>query len=309
MDLRKLRHMVALAEELNFARAADKVNLTQSALSRSIQALEEELGSALFDRDLRGVALTPIGKQVVQRAHMLLLQASNLQRDVELLRNCEFGDLAFGAGPFPSATFLPPILAELARDRPRVRVEMKIDNWQDLMAHLIDEEIEFFVADARNIPAEPRLTVSRLARQYGTIFCRAGHPLAGKHLQKAVDLLAYPLASVRLPLVVQRQFTAIFGLDNSEEWSLNLCCDSPTLLQHVAINSDTLLLSTYAAVSDALCRGDLIPINLPSLPQLYAEMSVVSLSGRTLSPSADWLVEKMRVHAEQLAAQFPSQIP
>src|SRR5262245_53367861 len=146
MDLRKLRHMVVLAEELNFARAADKVNLTQSALSRSIQALEEELGSALFDRDLRGVALTAVGKSVLERGCGLLEDASSLQRQVELRRNGEFGDIAFGAGPFPSATFLPAILTELARDRPRLRVAVEVNNTDYLVQHLLDERIEFFVA-------------------------------------------------------------------------------------------------------------------------------------------------------------------
>ena len=305
MDLRKLRHMVVLAEELNFARAAEKVNLTQSALSRSIQALEEELGSTLFDRDLRGVSLTPIGKQVAQRAQVLLLQASNLQRDVILMQNCEFGDVAFGAGPFPGATFLPPILSELARERPQVRVEVEINNWQYLMQHLLDEHIEFFVADVRNIPDDPRIAVRRLALQYGTIFCRAEHPLAGERLRKPGAILAYPLASVRLPVVLLTQLAAFFGLCNPNDWSVSLSCDNPALLQHVALTSDTLLIATYASVSDALTRGALVPLRLPTPPPLYAEMSVVSLSGRTLSPAANWLAEKMRLRAEELAAKFP----
>ncbi|HTD06009.1 LysR family transcriptional regulator, partial [Undibacterium sp.] len=101
MDLRKLRHMVVLAEELNFARAAKKVHLTQSALSRSILSLEEELGGKLFDRDLHGVALTAIGRQVVKRARDLLLNAGNLQHDVARMQQGELGDVRLGAGPFP----------------------------------------------------------------------------------------------------------------------------------------------------------------------------------------------------------------
>ncbi|MGH8810199.1 MAG: LysR family transcriptional regulator [Noviherbaspirillum sp.] len=309
MDLRKLRHMAVLAEELNFARAAEKVNLTQSALSRSIQALEDELGSPLFDRDLRGVTLTPIGKQVLQRAQALLLEASNLQRDVALMRNAEFGDVAFGAGPFPGATFLPPILAELARDRPQLHVEVEVNNWEYLMQHLLDERIEFFIADVRSVPGHPRVSVTRLARQYGALFCRAGHPLAGRRLRSANEVLAYPLASVRLPPEILKQLTSYLGVSNPAEWTMNLCCDNPALLQYVAANSDTLLASTYAAVTDALARGALIPVEMPDPPALYAEMGVVSLSGRTLSPAARWLVEKMRERAEQLAAQLPVTAP
>ena len=73
MDLRKLRHFVVLAEELNFSRAAEKVHLTQSALSRSIIALEQTLGAHLFDRSNNNVSLTPVGKILLTRAQSLLL--------------------------------------------------------------------------------------------------------------------------------------------------------------------------------------------------------------------------------------------
>jgi DNA-binding transcriptional LysR family regulator len=62
MDLKRMKHAIALADELSFARAAEKLHLSQPALSRSIQTLEEDVGMLLFDRDNRNVALTTVGK-------------------------------------------------------------------------------------------------------------------------------------------------------------------------------------------------------------------------------------------------------
>ncbi len=68
MDLRQLRFFLAVAEELNFRRAAEKIHATQPALSRRIQALEHELGVSLFERNTRNVSLTPAGRRFMTAA-------------------------------------------------------------------------------------------------------------------------------------------------------------------------------------------------------------------------------------------------
>jgi DNA-binding transcriptional LysR family regulator len=108
MDLKRLKHLVALAEARNFGRAAVQCHLTQSAFSRSIQAAEEEVGLQLFDRGSVEVSCTDAGAFVVQRARKLLFENSCLERDVSLYRERLIGDLSFGIGPFPAATIVPP---------------------------------------------------------------------------------------------------------------------------------------------------------------------------------------------------------
>ncbi|HEY8023399.1 MAG TPA: LysR family transcriptional regulator [Burkholderiaceae bacterium] len=309
IELRKLRHMSVLAEELNFARAAGKLNLTQSALSRSIQALEAELGGALFDRDLRKVTLTPFGRQILPRARQLLQDAVSLGRDVDLMRNGDFGDVVFGAGPFPGGTMLPPILAQLAREHPHLHVEVEINNWQILTQHLLDERIEFFIADVRNVVKNRRLLISRLGRQYGSLFCRAGHPLAGVKLHTPSQVLDYPSAAVRLPVEILQQLGQYLDTEHSDSWVPNLICDNPALLLAVTLNSDAIMLSTYAAASGAVADGSLVAINMPNQPKFFTDMGIVSLAGRTLSPAAAWLVDAMRLQAELLAGEFQNDPP
>ena len=299
MDLRKLRHAVVLSEELNFARAAQKVNLTQSALSRSIQSLEEELGGKLFDRTLHGVSITPIGQQVVKRAKELLLDAKNLRHEVTLMQNHEMGDIHFGVGPLPGATFLPPVLAQLLSDYPKLRTEVNINNWDALLVQLFDEQLEFFIADVHNIGADKKIDVQRFSRQYGGFFCRRDHPLSGKKIATTQIIFDYPLVSVRLPASVKSELHHFFGLPTEREFELSLTCDNPALLHYVCMHSDSILLSTYPVVSAEIERGTMCEITMPDQIEVYAEMGIVTLAGRSLSPAASWLIERIRLFMEK----------
>ena len=303
MDLKKLNHAIVLAEERNFARAAARVHITQSALSRSIQVLEAELDVRLFDRDLSSVALTPIGEEFVERARNLLLHARTVRREIELLREVEIGDVSLGAGPFPAATFLPPVVAQLVSEHPKVRVDIEINNWANLVEHLLAERIEFFVSDTRNLSGDKRFAITPLARQFGGFFCRQGHPLAGKRLKTPGPVAAYPLASVHLPDLIQRQLLSFFGKTADTEFLTSVACDKPEFIAHVALNSDTVLMATNAAVAEELRLGRLVQIHIRDAPPFYTDMGVVTLAGRSFSAGAAWIIEKMHVLANAHAKE------
>src|SRR5574337_443604 len=96
IDLKRLAHVVALADEGHFGRAAERVHLSQPAFSRSIQAIESDLGLRLFDRGTDGAKPTPAGGFLIERARRLLFDARCLQRDAALYRDSKLGDTAFG---------------------------------------------------------------------------------------------------------------------------------------------------------------------------------------------------------------------
>jgi DNA-binding transcriptional LysR family regulator len=121
MDLRQLHHLIALAEEGRFARAAERVHLSHAAFSRSIKALETRLGVALFDRTPSGTHLTVAGETVLARARRLVFEDHCFERDVSLLRGGALGELSFGAGPIPAATLVPSLLVELRTPTPACR--------------------------------------------------------------------------------------------------------------------------------------------------------------------------------------------
>lgn len=178
MDIKRLTHIVALADKRNFARAAERSNLTQPALTRSIQAAEAELGLRLFDRGGTEVTPTPAGEFVLERARRLVFDSRCLSRDMELYPDRRLGDTAFGVGPFPAATLLAPLLVGLRESFPGINLRVEVGNWDLLARRLRDEDIEFFIADTRDLPHDPSLLVRALRREPGSFYVRAGHPRA-----------------------------------------------------------------------------------------------------------------------------------
>src|SRR5690242_17041633 len=103
MDLKRIRYAIALADEQNFVRAAEKLHVSQPALSRSIQVLEDELGLLLFDRGNRAVTATKVGEVFLEHVRRVSHQVRTLELEMAQLRSGEIGQVAFGVGP--SATY------------------------------------------------------------------------------------------------------------------------------------------------------------------------------------------------------------
>ncbi len=110
LNLRRLEHFTVIAEEKSFQKAALRLNLTQPALTRSIQTLEESLGLQLFNRAHEGVNLTDAGQRVLPRALRMLGDAESLKREAQQLVGVDTGHVHFGVGVFPAAAFLTRLL-------------------------------------------------------------------------------------------------------------------------------------------------------------------------------------------------------
>ena len=293
MDLRRWAHVVAVADRRSFVRAAEQVNLSQPALTRSIQAAEAELGLRLFDRGTLEVAPTPAGEFVIARARQLVFNSRCLERDVELYRNRGLGDTAFGVGPFPAATFLSPLLTGVRREFPGVKLRVEVSNWQLLVKRLLEEDIEVFVADTRDLPADPALHVRPLRHEPGGFYVRAGHPLSTRKQVTLPQLWGYGVASVRLPVGVRAVIGRLLGADAAGDLSVALECDNVETLKEVALACDTVLAAPHAAVEQEVAAGALLALPVAGLPPLYSDMGVVTRWGRTPSPMADLIIRRL----------------
>ncbi len=124
IKLGHLRTFVAIAESGGFARAAGQLNLTQSATSRQIMALEAELGVSLFDRDGQHTKLTLEGEDLLRRSRRLLSDVDSLAERAHALRGGQSGTLRVSASPQVLENLLAPFLAHYLRRHPDVEVEL-----------------------------------------------------------------------------------------------------------------------------------------------------------------------------------------
>jgi DNA-binding transcriptional LysR family regulator len=303
VDLKRLAHLLALADERHFARAADRVHLSQPAFSRSIQAIEQELDMRLFDRETGEVKPTPAGAFFIERARRLLFDARCLQRDAALYRDSQLGDTAFGAGPFPAATIVPRVVSELRRAHPAVGLRVEISNWKLLHERLLAEDIEFFVADVRDLPVDPKLAVATLGRQSAHLFVRSGHPLAGRSCTFA-QVWEHGLAATRLPTPMKALMARLVGLPAGEEAVPALECDDIHILRGLALSSETVVAASDAALRDDLAAGVMVRLEVVDLPEVYSEMGIVTLVHRTPSPMAQRAMACVQAVAREVN-EFP----
>lgn len=142
MEIRQLRHFAAVAEELHFGRAAEKLGMTQPPLSQSIQRLETELGVRLFERTHRSVELTPVGAQLLPYAREVLSGAQQLPRLAQQLLRGQVGELRLAFVSTADYGVLPQLLQHFGHRFPNVRINL-LEATSDLQIDaIISEEID-----------------------------------------------------------------------------------------------------------------------------------------------------------------------
>ena len=125
IELRQLRYFVTVAEELHFGRAAKRLHMTQPPLSQTILALEDLLGASLFDRNRRGVALTPAGEALLPEARRLLAQAQDLGGLVQRAATGASGRLSLAFVSSADYSVLPPSLRAYRAAYPQVQITLQ----------------------------------------------------------------------------------------------------------------------------------------------------------------------------------------
>jgi DNA-binding transcriptional LysR family regulator len=293
MDLRRLQHIVTLAEEANFRRAAERVHLSQPAFSRSIQAAEKELNLRLFDRGPIEARCTPAGAFFVERARVLLQQSERLESDMAMFRDREIGEVTFGTGPFPAAILVPLAIGDMRKRYPHVAVRVKLGNADELLDCVRRQEHEFFIANTRRVPRSGEFHVRSLGRIRGGFYVRRDHPLLERKSWHVADLLPFGVGAGKLPHDVSLHLAKHMGLPDGAPLPIAVECDDVHLLKRVALESDTVIIASEDLVAAELREGRMVPLAVRDFaPEFsHSQVGIVSLAGRTPSPAAAYLVD------------------
>lgn len=299
MELHRLQHIVSLADAGNFSRAALRAHISQSALSRSIQAAEREFGFALFDRKGSSIAPTAAGKFIIERARALLFESRCLMRDADLYRDGKMGELAFGVGPYAAAVFLRMLLTDVRNQFPEVRTRVAVNNTDSLIAKLKSEELDFYLGDIRNIQSDETLTVTALAQLEAAFYVRPGHPLLALDEVHSAKLLDFGIASVRAPHDVLVAIGRAMGLKNNAPMPMAIELDDLSALKDIGMRTNTVVGCAVAATLEEVAQHHLVRLKVTSMPPLYAMVGIVVLRGRSLSPMAQWALQHLQNQATQ----------
>lgn len=191
MHSRLLRHFLAVAEKRNVTAAAESLNITQPALTRSIRQLENIIGVTLFDRLPTGVILTRQGEILARRAKLMDLEYRHALAEISTLEQGLTGVLRIGAGPVWISTILPPVIAGFYAQFPRVKTRLTGGVIDTLVPDLLSGEIDV-LCSTLDFPPQPEIVKETLISIRHVVVARASHPLAGKGPVSAADLSKHP---------------------------------------------------------------------------------------------------------------------
>lgn len=277
LDLTKLRYVIILAQRRNFARAAEDLGISQPALTRSIQALEHQLGMRLFDRDRSGVSLTPQGRDFADRAVVLVANAEDLESHAAQTAAGRRGRVRFGMAPMPARALLRDVLEARLHEAPSLIYDVVVRNVAALWPLLTAGEIEFFLSAEGQVPDAPPVRAVSLGTFPVDLLVRRGHPL-----------LSEPGTSDRFPIVIsnRRDVALPPELQHRTIDPPHVIEDFGTLAALTGSTNAIWISSRYAAVAE-IAGGTLVklPVSSSPGPQEY-RMMMYSLDRRTQSPAA-----------------------
>lgn len=197
LSSRQLRAFLALAAQRNFTRAAHLSHLSQPAFSALIRALEDALGTRLFDRDTRSVQLTPEGRLFEAAAQRLLDDMNAAVADLTAHVERRKGRVRIAALPSLAAGWLPAVLAEFMATWPGIRVDLDDALSDACIARVRDGTADFALASSgEDTDAASDLRSRKLCSDGFHLVCRADHPLATEPKLSARKLAPWPFVQM-----------------------------------------------------------------------------------------------------------------
>lgn len=188
MDMDQLSHFQCVAELRNFTHAAERLSISQSALSRSIQRLEEELGQPLFERKPRSVDLTDAGELFQSRAEQILLILEDCKAEIN--DDGQSGRLRIAAIPTIAPFFLPDLLRRFSNEYPKANLIVQEDTTDHLMKRCKQGELDVAIVA---LPVPTRyFEVEELFEEELSLVLPKDHVLANKKQIRIDDIKRYP---------------------------------------------------------------------------------------------------------------------
>jgi DNA-binding transcriptional LysR family regulator len=199
LHLRQYQCALAVAEHGSFQRAAERLGITPSGLTQSIQRLEAHYGAPLFNRGRNGITPTPAGEIAIEGARAILNRAAAVDREIELLGSPGTGHLSIGADPTLSNAVLGPVLTRLMRTAPSLRFSVNSGSRTDLMRGLAERAIDLVLCYPDPTAVHTGQTTVDLMTEAPIVVARPDHPIRRLKERKLYEYFRYPRVGAHLP--------------------------------------------------------------------------------------------------------------
>lgn len=291
MDIADLRIFLAVAECGSFSRAAERVFLTQPAVSKRIAALEDELGSRLFDRIGRDIQLTQSGRTLLPRARNLILELRDLKRELGNLGTEIRGPLTMVTSHHIGLHRLPAVLERYHRQYPQVTLDLHFMDSETAALAVLDGRFELGVI---TLPPETpaALEVVHAWHDPLAIVVAPHHPLARETHVSLDALLAYPAVLPAPDTVTHARVLAAFGA-RSRQLRVDMSTNYLEVLKMLAAIGLGWTALPHTMIDDSLS------VVHAEIVGLSRELGMVTHRARTLSNAAHRMTEMILETAER----------
>ncbi len=208
----KTRHMqllAALAEDGSILHAAERLGMTQSAASRLLSSLENDIGVTLFERHARGVTPTPYGEILIRRALSALAEIRRATQEMDDFARGDRVPVSIGCLLSQSATYLPTCLLELAASAPDLLLSVETGTSRALIEGVMGAEYDFVIARVRDATLQPELLFEPLIAEPIWVIARKGHALTRRRKLTLADLVTHPWILPPLKSDLRIRFDAV----------------------------------------------------------------------------------------------------
>lgn len=288
IDLRHVRHLLAVASHSTVQSAADALHLTQPALTKSIARFEEELGAKLFERRGRKLALTELGERMVARGEDLLRHVRELEEEVDLWKGLGTGEVSIGVDAETELGLLADVLEAFVPEHPGVQVTVRSGQTDTLLPALLQGELHFLVADAELVIERDDLEIVPLTAEPIAAAIRPDHPLARKRKPLTAEIAALPFLGASTAPRFDRWKDEVGREEAGQPFMPSLLCDNYEVLIRIAERSDSIVFGPRRLLARYAEAGRLKlapwPIDGPDI-----QSSLIRSKGRLLSPAAERL--------------------
>ncbi|MCC6193498.1 MAG: LysR family transcriptional regulator [Burkholderiales bacterium] len=191
LDSNLLRGFLAVLEHRKLTAAADRLCVTQSALSKNLKKLEDELGVPLFERTTSGMVPTTYAIALGRRARLIDLESRSARAELKVLREGGFGTITIGIGPMWSVYVLPEVIAQIVQRQSKAQVRIVSGVLNTLLPALLKGELDL-VGSTLDFPDHPDLVKEELLDNEHVLVARRGHPLLRQREVEPAHLARYP---------------------------------------------------------------------------------------------------------------------
>lgn len=305
MELRQLRHLIAVVEHGSFSRAAEAVHLTQPALSRSIQALEAAVGAAVLERNRGAIEPTDVGQLLLSHARLLDSATRDLERDIALVQGLELGELRIGVGPYGGSALVGPAIGRLNQAHPGLRIRTVLAPWQELPERVRAREVDVIVVELSQVQQMEDFAVEGLTEHTVVPVCQAQHPLLQLPEPTLADVFSYPLVGPSLTPALTSALLAMtpahLRAPLQKRGLLAVECDLSGMIKDTLRHSHAVSLMPAFMVAPEVAAGQLVCLPFPDLG-LRVRFGCAWLKARTVSPVASRFMQMLAAHDRSLAS-------